>query len=95
MREEKRDEFYAEIDRAVRGYFADKLNVADRLVSAEAVEEAVPLDAAVEMKGAAKELFDELAAGRFARIAKSREDMKNVYDRAERVISAFEKVKWK
>jgi hypothetical protein len=95
LREEKRDAFYAEIDRAVRGYFADKLNLADPLVSAEAVEEAVPLDAAVEMKGAVKALFDELAAGRFARVEKSREEMKSVYDAAERVISLFEKVKWK
>ncbi len=95
LRQDKRDEFYAEIDRAVRGYFADKLNLAGQLVTAEAVEEAVSLDAAVEMKGEAKTLFDDLAAGRFARAEKSQEDMKNVYDRAERVINLFEKVKWK
>ena len=34
------DEFYAEISKAVHGYFADKLDISEQKVSLEAIEQA-------------------------------------------------------
>ncbi len=67
LKKDKKDEFYAEISRALYGYFADKLNIPSQMVNHEAIEEHTPKDektaqAVSEMKN----LFDELSLGRFA-----------------------------
>ncbi|MGH7197182.1 MAG: BatD family protein [Candidatus Omnitrophota bacterium] len=94
LRQDRRDEFYTEIDRAVRGYFADKLNLAAQMVSVEAIEQGIPAEEVTpEIAAEIKALFHELSMGRFARIEKTHEDMKQVYAMSERVINLFEKVK--
>ena len=93
--EEKSEEFYAEVSKAIYRYFADKLNLPIQSVSALAIEErtdpALPAALATEIRT----LFDELGMVRFGRIEKNAAEMKRVYDRADQVITSFEKVKIK
>ena len=96
LKKDKKDEFYAEISRALYGYFADKLNIPSQMVNHEAIEEHTPKDektaqAVSEMKN----LFDELSLGRFAGAEKSQEEMKKIYGMADRVITLFERIKLK
>lgn len=95
MRVEKQDEFYAEISRAVYGYFGDKLGMSPSAVSLPVIESRTGDELSSELFSDTKKLFDELSAGRFARSSKSKEDMHELYALADRVITFFEKVKLK
>lgn len=96
LKKDKPDEFYAEIDRAVYGYFADKLNVSSQGVTVETIEQGVAEDALEPaLMSEIRSLFDELARGRFASIEKDREHMQRVYQMADQAITRFEKVKLK
>ena len=93
MKESKSDAFYAEISRAVAGYFADKFGIPAQGVSQQRVEELAKDLVSAEELNKIKKLFDEMSMGRFSRVEKSPEDMKDLYSLADEVISAFEKVK--
>ncbi len=95
LREEKQDEFYAETSRAVYGYFGDKLGVSPQSVSLPVIEARTGEELGPELFNEIKKLFDELSAGRFAKSAKTKEDMHELYALADRVITFFERVKMK
>ena len=90
------EEFYAELARAVYGYFSDKLNIPVQNVNLESIEEGL-IEAAGERQTLSRidAFFNEVAAGRFARIEKSEEEKREIYKTADEVITAFEKVKLK
>jgi hypothetical protein len=95
MKGTESDPFYAEISRAVTGYFADKFNLSPQGLSLERVEELAKEHVSAEHTNRIKKLFHEMSMGRFARTQKSREEMKELYDLADEVITDFEKVKLK
>lgn len=97
LKREKSDEFYAEISRAVYGYFADKLNITAQNVNLESIESLVKTDktAKENLMDDIKILFDKLALGRFGRAGNTEEVMKDVYLTADQVITDFERVKIK
>ncbi|MBI3316262.1 MAG: hypothetical protein HYZ87_04740, partial [Candidatus Omnitrophica bacterium] len=78
------------------GYLGDKLDIPNQSVSVDGVEERLKVsDQDRQIAADLRKLFEELDLGRFAKVEKGREDMKAVYELAERVISSFEKVKFK
>jgi hypothetical protein len=87
------DAFYTELDRAIHGYFADKLNIPAQAVNLESLEEKISPSEPVWMD--IKSLFEELSLGRFANAEQEREAMSQIYQNAGRVITLFEKVKLK
>ena len=91
MNQDKPDAFYEEVSKAVHGYFADKLDVPAQSVSRERIEAMSGPDATPELMNKISALFDELSRGRFARAEKNKDDMKNIYDLADEVITRFEK----
>ena len=95
LKQDKSDAFYEEVSKAVYGYFSDKLNVPTQNVSREKIEQLAGSEAIPELLNKVGLLFDELSRGRFTRSEKSHEDMKNVYDLADEVITKFEKVRKK
>lgn len=95
LRQEKADEFYQEVSKAVYGYFADKLNIPTQSVTHEKIEELSGGEPSPELLNKIRSLFDELSHGRFARSEKNQDDMKNVYNLADEVITRFEKVRKK
>ena len=95
MKQGKQNEFYAEISRAVHGYFADKFDVPAQAISTHRIEELAGEIVSAELLNKIKKLFDEMSSGRFAKDAKDAEHMSDVYDQADAVISAFEKVRIK
>jgi len=96
LKKGKMDEFYSEISKVIQGYFADKLDIAAPSVTAQVLEEKLAgNDQAREALEETKKLFDELSLGRFAKMDRGQEEMKKVYEMADRVITLFEKVKKK
>ncbi len=95
MKQDKEDEFFGEISKAVYGYFADKLGISSQAVNIELIEQKMPQDSSPEILNQIKALFDELSMGRFAAVRKGSEEMKHVYQMADNVITGFEKVKLK
>ena len=96
LKKGKHDEFYAEISKAVHGYFADKLNVPGRSVEFETIESRFgEAEASKKTLEETKELFHELALKRFGQAEKNDVEMKRIYEMADRVITNFEKVKIK
>jgi len=98
LKKDKKDEFYAEISKALSGYFADKLGQPAYSVTPETIGQGLPPQAMETASPAltdAKALFQEIDLGRFARVEKSREEMKKIYEMADKVITQFEKVKLK
>ncbi len=93
MKQDKHEEFFSEMSKAVYGYFADKLGVSSQSVSVELIEQRLPGNASPEILNQIKALFDELSMGRFAALQKGDEEMKRVYEMADSVITDFEKVK--
>lgn len=93
LKSKQSDEFYAEISKAVYGYFADKLSIPEQKVSLEAIEEIAGQALDPELYNKIRALLDELARGRFARVESGEEEMNEVYQSADRVITLFEKVK--
>jgi len=96
LKKDKSDPFYSEISKAVQDYFADKLDIPAPSVTTQVLEEKLAgNDQAREALDETKKLFDELSLGRFAKIDRSHDEMKKVYETADRVITLFEKVKKK
>ena len=94
LKQGKADDFYAEVSKAVYGYFADKLNIPPQAVTRQKVEESSP-DASAELLNKVGALFGELSHGRYGRAQKDQDDMKNLYDLADEVLTKYEKVKKK
>lgn len=94
LKENKREEFYSELSRATHGYFADKLNIPAQNVNAESIEGALPLPEPA-LINQARAFFNELSYGRFASKANDADEMKKLYDMADKLIVNFEKVKIK
>ncbi|MBI3251962.1 MAG: protein BatD [Candidatus Omnitrophica bacterium] len=94
---ENRDEaFYAEMDSALRGYFADRLDISPQAVSLETIESRVADgDADPEMLNRIKTILGELSGSRFGSVKKDKEEMKDLCESAGRVIDRFEKVRLK
>ncbi|MBI2095131.1 MAG: BatD family protein [Candidatus Omnitrophica bacterium] len=88
--------FYAEISKAVYGYFGDKLGVPPQSVSAGLVEERAGDRADPRRISDVKALFNELALRRFGKetVEESRE-MRNIHSIASHVIASFEKAGFK
>ncbi len=95
MKEGKIDEFYAEISKTAHHYFSGKLDLPLQTVSAEAIERRVGNELAPELYDQIRTLFDELAVSRFGKAERSHQDMKRVYDLADRTLTSFERVKLK
>ena len=96
LKKGSRNEFYAELSKAIYGYFSDKLNIPAQKVDLDAIEAGLAEESANPVLLAdIKTLFDELALGRFASVEKSDEDMKRIYQMADQVITLFEKAKLK
>ncbi len=96
LKKDKHDEFYAEIAKALSIYFADKLDVPVQSVNADLIAESfADRDVEPEILNQTRQLFDELAHGRFSSMQKSKEDMKAMYEEVDRLITRFEKVKLK
>jgi hypothetical protein len=95
LKESKRDAFYEEVSKAIHGYFADKFNISPQNVTQERLEELAGEFVTAELMNKIKKLFDEASMGRFGKVEKKLEDMQALYDLAEEVIVAFEKVKLK
>ncbi len=95
MKPEKTEAFYGEVSKAVYGYFADKLGIPAQGVSYERVEEYAGHEATAELLNKIRSLFEELSMGRYGRAEKSLDDMKDVYDLADHVITNFEKLRKK
>jgi len=91
----KSGEFYAEISRAVVGYFADKFNLSPQGLSLERVEELAEPHVTAEQLNKIRKLFEEMSMGRYSRAQKEREDMEELLGLAGEVITTFEKVKLK
>lgn len=90
------DEFCAEISRALYGYYADKLGLSDRNVTADLIAERLSeKEDASAIMGEIKQVFDAISMGRFGHVKKDAEAMKKIYELADRVITRFEKVKLK
>ncbi len=95
LREEKQEEFYTETSKAVYGYFGDKLGISPQSVSLPVIEARAGEELGSELFNQIKKLFDDLSAGRFAKSAKTKEEMHDLYALADRVITFFERVKMK
>jgi hypothetical protein len=95
LKESKHDVFYEEVSKAVHGYFADKFNISPQSLTQERLEALASEFITAEQMNKIKKLFDETSMGRFAKVEKTREDMQELYDLADEVISLFEKVKIK
>ena len=93
MKEGKSEPFYAELSRAVTGYFADKFNLPAQGITLERVEELSEALITAEQMNNIRKLFNEMSMGRFSRTQKGAEDMQELYKMADDVISFFEKVK--
>lgn len=94
LKEEKQDAFYAEIERALYSYFADKLGISSQAVSLAVIEERTE-ELSADLYSRIKTIFHELSSGRYGRQSKSIEQMKETYDQADDVITSYEKVKIK
>ncbi len=95
LKESKAEAFYEEVSKALHGYFADKFNISPQNISQERLEVLAGEYVTAELINKIKKLFDETSMGRFAKIEKSQEDMQDLYDLADEVITLFEKVKLK
>ncbi len=95
MKRDKADEFYAEISRAVYGYFSDKLGVSPQSVSLDLIEKRADEMTPPKLLSDTKALFNELSLRRFGKGAAEDHPMKETYSMADRVIASFEKVKLK
>lgn len=93
MKQGKNEPFYAELSRAVTGYFADKFNLPVHGVTLERLEELANEHVTAEQMNKIRRLFEEMSMGRFSTAQKGSEDMKDLYEHADDVITAFEKVK--
>ncbi len=99
MKKGDRDGFYAETSKALYGYFGDRLGLPAQSVTFETIQARLSAgqtgtgEAAAPAVADTKKLFDDLSLGRFARVEHGPEEMKEIYGRAERVITAFEKVR--
>ncbi|HTL71089.1 MAG TPA: BatD family protein [Candidatus Eisenbacteria bacterium] len=92
MKAGKQDDFYAETSKAVHGYFADKLGLAPQIVTFEKIEQHAA-EAPPQALNELRELLQDLGMGRFGRVEHGPEAMRKVYEKAGRVLTAFEKVK--
>lgn len=95
LKEDKQSEFYAEISRVVYGYFADKLDLQVQAVSLLAIEQRTHGEMTAEFGNQIKKLFDELSLARFGSARKTHEEMKEVFNLADKVITSFERIKLK
>lgn len=96
LKQGKQHEFYAEIEKVMNTYFADKWNVSPQGVNAALIRERLSdREVAPELLNEIEKLFDELAHGRFSSMQKGKEDMNDLYGRVDRLITRFEKVKLK
>ena len=95
LHQERSDAFYEEVSKAVYGYFADKLDIPAQSVSRERIEALSGNDVLPELMNKIGFLFDELSRSRFAHVEKGQDDMKNIYDLADEVITKFEKMRKK
>lgn len=98
LKREKADEFYAELSRAVYGYFGDKLNVSPQSVTTESIENflrTAHYSQPQELMRHVKDLVDRLAQGRFGGTANDEASMRDIYRAADQVISDFERVRSK
>ena len=93
LKTEKADEFYAELSKAVHGYFSDKFGLPGKWAAFEEVEHAARTKVDAALLARAKELFDRMAAGRFSSAGAGLEEMRTLYESAKDVITAFEKAR--
>lgn len=92
MRQGNRDRFYSETSKAVYGYFADRLGLPPQSVTLETIE-ARAADAAPALLNDARSLFNELGRGRYGSAEYGQDELRDIYEKAEAILSAFEKVK--
>ena len=95
MKDGKSDAFYAELSRAVTGYFADKFGLPTQSLTLERVEELAGGLITAEQMNSIRRVFNDMSMGRFSRVQRSVEDMRESYSLADEVITFFEKVRLK
>ncbi len=91
MKSGKGDEFYAELSKAVYGYFADRLGVAPQSVTADLVDERLGHRAEPALANDLRALFGELGFGQYSSLETDHGHMEDAYRRAEKVLSGYEK----
>ncbi len=96
LKKEKPEEFYTELSKAIHEYFSGKFEIPIYMVSIASIEEKTSgLEADPVLLNETKELFRTLDQVRFAKTGEELDKMKEIYDRADRVITNFERLKIK
>ncbi len=95
LKEGKKEEFYAEISRAVHGYFSDKLGLpkSSSWISFEELEHEAATKVDAKLLEQVRQLFDRMAAGRFSTLGSDAQEMKVLYESVAQVITDFEKAR--
>ncbi len=91
LKEDKSDAFYAEISKAVYGYFADKLGITTQAVSIQIIDEKAGDAISPEQLNRIRALLDKLALGRYGQAQADLAQMKEIYRMADEAITFFEK----
>lgn len=95
LKKQDRDAFYAEISRAVYGYFADKLGVPSQSITTDLIQERLSASVSNEhLVSEVQALMNALSVGRFGRVEMSAAEMKDLYEQADNVITHCEKAKF-
>ncbi len=90
----KTEAFYRELEKAIHGYFSDKLNISNAEMSYERIEAGLrETEIAGSLLAEFKSFLDQLSLGRFANVEQTEQSRRELYDTAFRIISQFEKVK--
>ncbi|MBI4432698.1 MAG: protein BatD [Candidatus Omnitrophica bacterium] len=96
LREDRQEAFYDEIAKAVYGYFADRLNRPSQAIDADVIESrAAEEEVSPEMINQIRSLLAELSLGRYGSVKKTKEQMRDLLEKAHEVIQKFEKVRLK
>lgn len=91
----EQDRFYAELYKAVHGYFVHRLGLSGHFAEEPEIRaKLTELGVDAERLRDLSELLEEVSMGRFARVSRGQEEMKKALHHAERVITSFEKVRW-
>ncbi len=94
LKEGKKDEFHAEISRAVHGYFSDKLNMpSSSWVGFDDIRRQVEAKTDPKLLDETRDLFERMGEGRFSSVESDANQMQTLYAAAARVIASFEKAR--
>lgn len=91
LKKGRKDDYAAELYRAAHGYFADKFDLAERIVTTELLEARLTDASDRELLTRARTLLEELARLRFSSSSADDPAMQRLLRSAEETITAFER----